>query len=161
MRPPTHTGNRACTGFTVNSTFESWKYRPSCDAGPPCHSFSTISSASSDRAPRSPSAMLYAAKSAGRSPPTPTPRMNRPPLIRSIVAAPRAIDTGCHSGSSSTDVPSVTRLGQAGHQAENGKGVHAPANVVHPDAVQPQRFRLAAERLDGLRLLQGLEAQAR
>jgi hypothetical protein len=41
--------------------------------------------------------------------PTPTPRMNRPPLIWSMLAAMRAVSTGLRYGRTVTVVPSSIR----------------------------------------------------
>ena len=70
--PPAWRGG-GCIGTSVE-----WKKRPSCVTGSPLHSLRSTARLSLSRAPRSLIGTPQASYSLGNSPPTPTPKMNRP-----------------------------------------------------------------------------------
>ena len=113
-RPPIQIGGPpGWRGGGSLETSSKRKCNPAWLAGRPRQSARSTSIASSVRRPRSRRGTWTAAKSRSPSPPTPIPRITRPPLSSSSDAICLATRLGCRSGRSSTPVPRATRSVQA------------------------------------------------
>ena len=109
LTPPITTGmDGFWSGFGENGMPAKREYLPSKRGSASVHSARMTPMASSLKAPRSAKGVLIACISFSIAP-TPTPRISRPPLRTSSVAAALASRIGLWYGSTSTDVPRRTR----------------------------------------------------
>ena len=88
-----------CTGLGSSDTPSNWVKRPRKLAGVSRHSVRTTSMPSVTRAPRSSCGTPTTSNSLGFSPPTPTPKISRPPDSASSVEVILAAIAGVRSAS--------------------------------------------------------------
>ncbi len=99
-RPPIQIGGPGrCTGLGSMDTSSNWVKRPAKLAGLSRQSVRTTSMPSVTRAPRSRWGTPHSSNSFGFSPPTPTPKISRPPDSASSVAVALAAMAGARRAS--------------------------------------------------------------